>query len=270
LDYSKYLLDSDSFILSESSSTSFSVNLDLETILWKWAILSNLDLISLLANIDHSILGACFIEDSSSSGILILISSIDERSNADYLKLSNRDFHFEKIFSINKYSEQQVYDLAIEGTHNFIANGIVAHNTYLGSGIGNELNMNSNKIISLANGTASQDAVTLSQLQNVNTSATASETDPLWTGNFSARTGTGNVVFSTSPTLVTPNIGAAFTLKIEDVSKGVGSFRWGLGAEEYHNVSFYPSYQVPPNYISGIPQNVCGQGGDVIIDLRNK
>jgi len=74
----------------------------------------------------------------------------------------------------------------------------------------------------------------------------------------------------TIPVTVTPNIGAAFTLKIEDVSKGVGSFRWGLGAEEYHNVSFYPSYQVPPNYISGIPQNVCGQGGDVIIDLRNK
>jgi len=74
----------------------------------------------------------------------------------------------------------------------------------------------------------------------------------------------------TIPVTVTPNIGAAFTLKIEDVSKGVGSFRWGLGAEEYHNVSFYPSYQVPPNYISGIPQNVFDQGGDVIIDLRNK
>jgi len=33
--------------------------------------------------------------------------------------------------------------------------------------------------------------------------------DSLWTANYSARTGSGNVVFSTSPVLTTPNIGAA-------------------------------------------------------------
>ena len=33
--------------------------------------------------------------------------------------------------------------------------------------------------------------------------------EPLWTANWSARTGTGNVVYSTSPTLVTPEIGVA-------------------------------------------------------------
>ncbi|MBU2612186.1 MAG: hypothetical protein KKB62_00505, partial [Nanoarchaeota archaeon] len=70
------------------------------------------------------------------------------------------------------------------------------------------INIDGNKIINLGNGTAAQHAVTFSQLQAVNTSA-AVETDPYWTGNFTARTGTGNVVFSTSPTLVTPNIGAA-------------------------------------------------------------
>ena len=40
--------------------------------------------------------------------------------------------HQNKIVSINEHDPQHVYDLAIEGTHNFIANDIVAHNTYLG------------------------------------------------------------------------------------------------------------------------------------------
>ncbi|MBU2527508.1 MAG: hypothetical protein KKC03_13000, partial [Bacteroidetes bacterium] len=44
------------------------------------------------------------------------------------------------------------------------------------------INIDGNKIINLGNGTAAQHAVTLSQLQAVNTSATV-ETDPYWTGN---------------------------------------------------------------------------------------
>jgi len=52
--------------------------------------------------------------------------------------------------------------------------------------INGTLNMDSNKIISLANGTSAQDAVTYSQLQTVNVSATAPETDPYWTGNYTA------------------------------------------------------------------------------------
>ena len=39
---------------------------------------------------------------------------------------------WEKITSIKQYSSQHVYDLMIEDTHNFIANDIIAHNTYLG------------------------------------------------------------------------------------------------------------------------------------------
>jgi len=79
---------------------------------------------------------------------------------------SQNTIKWEKIVSIKILEPQRVYDIEVEGTHNFIANDIVAHNTYL-AGIGNELNLNSNKIISLANGTSSQDAVTLSQLQDV-------------------------------------------------------------------------------------------------------
>lgn len=72
------------------------------------------------------------------------------------------------------------------------------------------------------------------------------------------------------PIIIGPNIGAAFTLKIEDASKGEGVFWWGLGDVEFQNVWYNPTYQIPPNQINGIPQNVCGQGGDVIVDLRNK
>jgi len=38
------------------------------------------------------------------------------------------DVIFDKITSITAHEPQQVYDLEIEGTHNFIANDIVAHN----------------------------------------------------------------------------------------------------------------------------------------------
>ncbi|MBI5621537.1 hypothetical protein HY933_01575, partial [Candidatus Falkowbacteria bacterium] len=37
--------------------------------------------------------------------------------------------NWQKIKSIKKLSEEQVYDLEIENTHNFVGNGIVAHNT---------------------------------------------------------------------------------------------------------------------------------------------
>ena len=39
------------------------------------------------------------------------------------------DVYPEKISSIRPLAPQHVYDLSIEGTRNFIANGIIAHNT---------------------------------------------------------------------------------------------------------------------------------------------
>ena len=42
-----------------------------------------------------------------------------------------------KIASIKTLEPQHVYDLSIEGTRNFIANDIVAHNTYLATSSGN-------------------------------------------------------------------------------------------------------------------------------------
>lgn len=49
--------------------------------------------------------------------------------NVQIYKPSDSDIEFEKITSIEALDEQHVYDLSIEGTHNFIANDIVAHNT---------------------------------------------------------------------------------------------------------------------------------------------
>ncbi len=72
------------------------------------------------------------------------------------------------------------------------------------------------------------------------------------------------------PIIIGPNIGSSSARKIEDFRTGEGVFWWGLGDVEFQNVWYNPAYQIPPNQINGIPQNVCGQGGDVIIDLRNK
>ena len=55
---------------------------------------------------------------------------MNNSENNDYLKLSaDSDVTFEKIISIKPLDKQQVYDLNTEGTHNFIANDIVVHNT---------------------------------------------------------------------------------------------------------------------------------------------
>ncbi|MBI3294920.1 MAG: NYN domain-containing protein, partial [Deltaproteobacteria bacterium] len=43
---------------------------------------------------------------------------------------------FERIIKIEKTAPEQVYDIEVEGTHNFIGNDIVAHNTYLTGGLG--------------------------------------------------------------------------------------------------------------------------------------
>jgi len=43
---------------------------------------------------------------------------------------------WDKIQSIEHVGEEQVYDIGVEGTHNFVANGIIAHNTYISGNLG--------------------------------------------------------------------------------------------------------------------------------------
>jgi hypothetical protein len=63
--------------------------------------------------------------------------------------------------------------------------------------INGTLNMDSNKIINLSNGTSPTDAVTLAQLQAVNASA-ASAGEPLWIANYSAFNASWNNMTNTS------------------------------------------------------------------------
>ena len=39
--------------------------------------------------------------------------------------------HWDEIVSIKPVGREQVYDIEVEGTHNFVGNGIFAHNTYV-------------------------------------------------------------------------------------------------------------------------------------------
>ncbi|MEK7169453.1 MAG: NYN domain-containing protein, partial [Patescibacteria group bacterium] len=48
----------------------------------------------------------------------------------------NSDMVWAKVSSIEKVGEEQVYDIEIEGTHNFIGNDIVAHNTFISGNVG--------------------------------------------------------------------------------------------------------------------------------------
>ena len=84
------------------------------------------------------------------NNIIIYFNSHEISNDDNYLKLSEwlkvtelkigdeiavadgDGVKFEKIISIKTHEPQHVYDLAIENTHNFIANDIIAHNTYLG------------------------------------------------------------------------------------------------------------------------------------------
>ena len=74
----------------------------------------------------------------------------------------------------------------------------------------------------------------------------------------------------TIPITIRPNFGSTGAGLFPSDRTGEGIFWWGIGAEEYEKVSYNPAFQVPPNVINNVPQNVCGQGGDIIVDLRGK
>ena len=63
-------------------------------------------------------------------GMQIAVADTD---NSNYG--SSTSIGWDEIVSIEPTGEKQVYDLSIEGMHNFVANGIVAHNTYLDGNI---------------------------------------------------------------------------------------------------------------------------------------
>ncbi|MGK7940672.1 MAG: DnaB-like helicase C-terminal domain-containing protein [Crocosphaera sp.] len=56
-------------------------------------------------------------------------------NNLSLQQLANSDIYWDKIISIDYIGEQQVYDLTIPETHNFVANDICVHNTAFGLGM---------------------------------------------------------------------------------------------------------------------------------------
>ncbi|MEK7680825.1 MAG: NYN domain-containing protein, partial [Patescibacteria group bacterium] len=48
----------------------------------------------------------------------------------------NKTAKFEKIVSLKKTGKEQVYDIEVENTHNFVGNDIIAHNTYIQGNLG--------------------------------------------------------------------------------------------------------------------------------------
>src|SRR3989344_1538028 len=66
-------------------------------------------------------------------------TKVAELSVGDELAVASDDLQtvkFVKIKEINIMPAEQVYDIEVEETHNFIGNGIVAHNTYINGNLG--------------------------------------------------------------------------------------------------------------------------------------
>jgi hypothetical protein len=68
---------------------------------------------------------------------------------------------------------------------------------------------------------------------------------------------------------VRPNLGLTNSQQYLISGEAEIDFFWGIGRTDFYKVLVIPSYQVPPNVIKDVPQTVCGQGGEVIIDLRD-
>jgi hypothetical protein len=86
-----------------------------------------------------------FIDDNSFHGNFNDSKSQNELSSAKWIKVAYlkvgdeiavvtddlKSIKFVKIKKIEILPPEQVYDIEVEGTHNFVANGIIAHNTYI-------------------------------------------------------------------------------------------------------------------------------------------
>ncbi|MBI2062075.1 MAG: hypothetical protein HYT64_00015, partial [Candidatus Yanofskybacteria bacterium] len=46
-------------------------------------------------------------------------------------EVEKQDFLWDRVVSIKYVGEEGVYDIEVEGTHNFVGNDIVAHNTFI-------------------------------------------------------------------------------------------------------------------------------------------
>ncbi|HEY4495732.1 MAG TPA: NYN domain-containing protein, partial [Candidatus Paceibacterota bacterium] len=103
---------------------------------------------------------------------------------------------WDRIVSIESMPAEDVFDIEVEGTHNFVANGIVAHNTYVGGNLGIGTTSPS-KLLSVHG-----DAIVSGTLSVGNLIATSSTItfSGLGTDMLTALNSSGNLVATSTPT----------------------------------------------------------------------
>src|SRR5439155_14857444 len=52
-----------------------------------------------------------------------------EAKNAALADLASSDVYFDEVVEVTLLGEKPTFDATIEGTHNFVANGVIAHNS---------------------------------------------------------------------------------------------------------------------------------------------
>ncbi|MBI4068107.1 NYN domain-containing protein, partial [Candidatus Kaiserbacteria bacterium] len=117
---------------------------------------------------------------------------------------------WEHIVSVEPVAKEDVYDVEIEGTHNFIGNGIVAHNTAVFNQASTSQLSVFNKAYFGATATSTFDSTGALNLVNALTYGGVTLSNSV--------TGTGDMVLSSSPTLVTPTLGAASATSINKLT----------------------------------------------------
>ncbi|MDP3043112.1 MAG: NosD domain-containing protein, partial [bacterium] len=76
------------------------------------------------------------IETQKHKNIWVKVAYLSEGDEIAVVDENLAGMKFSKIKKINILPAEQVYDIEVEGTHNFVANGIIAHNTYISGNTG--------------------------------------------------------------------------------------------------------------------------------------
>ena len=71
-----------------------------------------------------------YIKSYSGARRFKVLKAAEAFKNEELLKLAKSDLYWETIKEISVVPNRRLWDLSIEGTHNFICNELVAHNTY--------------------------------------------------------------------------------------------------------------------------------------------
>ncbi len=156
----------------------------------------------------------------------------NENINSDCNNYTNpkTDVKFVKIAKIEFLPAEQVYDIEVEGTHNFVANGIIAHNTYISGnvGIGNispTEKLNVQGTISAQNFTATSTSLYSTFPNASSTYSTSSDTS--WFNNLVATNATTTTFRASGLATFGGNVGIGTTTPSAKLSVQGDSYLYG-------------------------------------------